>query len=86
MSMFAAPAAFRCSLPFALRSWPLLIAVVVLPCSARPPEMQRAREQVEAVQAIEKLGGHVYYEDAEKQDDGTSKGELFAPVSTTALS
>ena len=50
-----APIAPRRWFAFLLRSLPLLIAVVALPCSGRPPEMLRAPEEKAAVEAIEKF-------------------------------
>ena len=71
---------------FPLRSLPLLVAVVALPCIYRPPELQQARKQVEAIAAIQKLGGRVHYGcSGSLGDDGASKDELFARVTEVDL-
>ena len=48
--------------------------------------MQPGREQVTSVQAIETLGGRVYYGDLEKPSDiATSEEKLFADVTKVNL-
>ena len=58
--------------PLPLRSLVLIAAVAAIPCSWRPPEMQRRRDQEAIVAAIQKLGGRVRYEDQSEASAATA--------------
>ena len=87
-AMTAAPSAVCRWSSFAIRSLPLVIAVVALPCSWRPSERpRRALEQQAAVAAIEKIGGRVDYENDEKLvGGGTPNDKPFVYVTKVELS
>ena len=53
---------FRRPFQFSLRSLLLLVVVVAIPCSWLSVEMKAAREQHTAMEAIQKLGGDVFYD------------------------
>ena len=83
--MMAAVSVRRWSL-FSLRSLPFLIALVALPCSGQTAELRPVQEEQAAVEAIEKLGGEVSYEEEKPAEGGTAKGERFAHVTKVVLS
>ena len=83
--MTATDAVVRRWFPFTLWSLPLLIAAVALPSCGRKSEMPRAPEEKAAVEAIEKLGGSVFYEGAENPAGDSPKGERFAHVTRVSL-
>ena len=56
---FTAALLFRWRFQYGLRSLLLLVVIVAVPCSWLATEMQQARKQKEAVEAILKLGGWV---------------------------
>ena len=58
---FAMALVFRRRFQFNLRSLLVLVVVVALPCSWLAVRMQQARRQIEAADAIDKLGGRVFY-------------------------
>jgi hypothetical protein len=59
---FLAALIFRRRFQFSLRSLLVLTVAVAIPCSWLAVEMKKAKEQAEAVQAIESEGGGVYYD------------------------
>jgi hypothetical protein len=58
---FALALLFRWRFQFSLRSLLVLVVAVAIPCSWLAVEMDQARKQKEAVEAIEKAGGVVWY-------------------------
>ena len=59
---FAVALLFRWRFQFSIRSLLVLTVAVAIPCSWLGVEMKKAKEQKEAVAAIQKLGGKVYWE------------------------
>jgi hypothetical protein len=60
---FAAALLFRCRFQFSIRSLLVLTVAVAIACSWLAVEMRNAKEQNEAVEAIENAGGLIGYDD-----------------------
>lgn len=59
---FAASLLFRRQFQFGVRLLLVLVVAIAIPCSWLTMEIQQTRKQREAVEAIVKLGGWVYYD------------------------
>ncbi len=75
---FLAALAFRWQFQFSLLSLLLLVVVVAVPCSWLAPELERARKQRGAAEAIEKAGGTVSY-DYQLDSSGFQNGSAAPP-------
>ncbi len=53
---------FRWQFQFSIRTLLALVVIIAIPCSWMATETKRAKEQKEAVEAIQKLGGEVLYD------------------------
>ncbi len=78
---FLAALLFHWHFQYSLRSLLLLVVVVAIPCSWLATEMQWAREQEEAVEAIWKAGGGVTYDyEVDASDEYIQGAEPAEPV------
>jgi len=71
---------FRWRFQFSLRSLVVLVVAVAVPCCWLATIIQEAEEQKRAVEAIERAGGRIFFDNQVRDDMGRLKGEKEPPA------